>query len=121
LIPREPLGPSIDRGRGLLTVYVPNVMYWPGSTSEGSARNAFTTPQSISGRVGKGAKSRFQSASNSGPRDFTSEGVRRSLAQTSRCVSRDNEEASLNKFEFECEWESENGQEWECENKRGHQ
>jgi hypothetical protein len=58
-------------------------MYWPGSTREGSARKALTTPQSMMGLVGKGTKSRSQSASNSGPRDLTSSGVRRSLAQTS--------------------------------------
>jgi hypothetical protein len=59
------------------------VMYWPGSTREGSARKAFTTPQSMRGRVGYGANERSQSAWNSGPRVAISLSEGLSLAQMS--------------------------------------
>lgn len=63
------------------------VMYWPGLTREGSARKAFTTPQSMRGRVGYGANERSQSAWKSGPRAAISLSVGLSLAQMSACFN----------------------------------
>jgi hypothetical protein len=62
-------------------------MYWPGSTRDGSARKAFTTPQSIRGLEGCGAKSRSQSFWKFGPRAAMSWLPGRSLAQTSEGIN----------------------------------
>lgn len=65
-------------------VYTPMVMYWPAGTREGSARKAETWPQSMSGRVGDGAKNLSQSVLKLGPRELISFSEGRSLAQISR-------------------------------------